>query len=204
MTVRLAVGLLVLLLITGCWGESGPDAAFQEPGRVPSKIGVLLTPPFVPGDSLLTGSVSGRPGLWDPVEGQPVPAFSLSAPDGASMSSEALSGRALAINFWASWCGPCRHEIPLLVERQAELPEDLLILAVNVRESESKIVEFAAEVGLELPIVLDPDGEVSDLFSARGLPTTVFVDPQGNLTATWQGVLDRAKLVQLTDASLGR
>lgn len=204
MAVRLAVGLLVLLLVAGCRGAPGSDAAFQDPGRVPPEIGVLLTPPFGPGDSLLTGSVPGRPGLWDPVEGQPVPAFSLSASDGASMSSEVLSGRALAINFWASWCGPCRHEIPLLVERQAELPEDLLILAVNVRESESKIVEFAAEVGMELPIVLDPDGEVSDLFGARGLPTTVFVDPQGNLTATWQGVLDRAKLVQLTDASLGR
>ncbi len=204
MAVRLAVGLLVLLLVAGCRGAPGPDAAFQDPGRVPPEIGILLTPPFVPGDSLLTGSVPGRLGLWDPVEGQPVPVFSLFAPDGASMSSEALSGRALAINFWASWCGPCRHEIPLLVERQAELPEDLLILAVNVREAESKIVDFAAEVGLELPIVLDPDGEVSDLFGARGLPTTVFVDPQGNLTATWQGVLDRAKLVQLTDASLGR
>lgn len=201
---RLAVGLLVLLLVAGCRGAPGPDAAIQDPGRVPPEIEGLLKPPFVPGDSLLTGSVPGRPGLWNPVEGQPVPAFSLSAPDGASLSSEALSGRALAINFWASWCGPCRHEIPLLVDRQAELPEDLLILAVNVRESESKIVEFATEVGMELPIVLDPDGSVGDLFGVRGLPTTIFVDPQGNLTATWRGVLDQAKLNQLTDASLGR
>lgn len=204
MFVRLAVGLSVLLLVAGCRGTLGPTTAIQDPGRVPPEIGVLLTPPFGPGDSLLTGSVSGRPGLWDPVEGQPVPAFSLSAPDSASISSEALSGRALVVNFWASWCGPCRHEIPLLVDRQAELPEDLLILAVNVREPKSKIVEFAAEVGMELPIVLDPDGNVGDLFGVRGLPTTVFVDPQGNLTATWRGVLDRAKLVQLTEASLGR
>ena len=120
------------------------------------------------------------------------------------MSSEELAGTALAINFWASWCGPCQHEIPLLVERQAELPEDLLVLAVNLREAEATIAEFASEVAMELPIVLDPDGEVADLFGVRGLPTTIFVDPQGNLTATWQGVLDRAKLVQLTDASLGR
>ena len=204
MFVRLTVGLLVLLLVIGCRGAPGPNAAMQDPGRVQPEIGVLLTPPFVPGDSLLTGSVPGRPGLWDPIEGQPVPAFSLSAPDGTSISSEALSGRALAVNFWASWCGPCRHEIPLLVDRQAELPEDLLILAVNVRESESKIVDFAAEVGMELPIVLDPDGNIGDLFGVRGLPTTVFVDPQGNLTATWRGGLERAKLVQLTDASLGR
>ena len=203
MAVRLAVGLLFLLLVSGCREASGPDAALQASGHVPQAIGALLTPPFVPGNSLLTGSVPGRPGLWEPVEGQPVPVFSLSMPDGSSMSSEALAGRALAINFWASWCGPCRHEIPLLVDRQAELPEDLLILAVNVRESQSKIVEFAAEVGMELPIVLDPDGIVGDLFGVRGLPTTVFVDPQGNLTATWRGVLDRAKLVQLTDASLG-
>jgi len=52
--------------------------------------------------------------------------------------------------------------------------------------------------------VLDPDGSVGDLFGVRGLPTTIFVDPQGNLTATWRGVLDQAKLNQLTDASLGR
>ncbi|MYC64105.1 MAG: TlpA family protein disulfide reductase [Caldilineaceae bacterium SB0661_bin_34] len=204
MAVRLAVGLLILGLAAGCRGASNLDAAIRDPGTVPPGIQVLLTPPFEPGKSVLTGSAPVRREVWDPVEGKPVPVFSLSAPDGAALSSEELAGMALAINFWASWCGPCRHEIPLLVERQAELPEDLLVLAVNLREAETKIAEFASEVAMELPIVLDPDGEVADLFGVRGLPTTIFVDPQGNLTATWQGVLDRAKLVQLTDTSLGR
>ncbi len=204
MAVRLAIGLVLLGLVAGCRGASNPDAAPLDPGTVSPGVQVLLTPPFEPGKSILTGSAPVRTEVWDPVEGKPVPAFSLSAPDGVAMSSEELAGMALAINFWASWCGPCRHEIPLLVERQAELPEDLLVLAVNLREAEAKIAEFASEVAMELPIVLDPDGEVADLFGVRGLPTTIFVDPQGNLTATWQGVLDRAKLVQLTDASLGR
>ena len=204
MAVRLAVGLAVLFLAIGCRGGAAATSAGPTPGPLPTGLRVLLTPPFEPGESVLTGSVPGRPGLWEPVEGQPVPVFSLAAPDGDAVSSAELAGRAVAINFWASWCGPCRHEIPLLVERQAELPEDLLVLAVNLREEEAKVAEFAAEVAMELPIVLDPDGEVADLFGVRGLPTTVFVDPQGNLTATWQGVLDRAKLAQLTDASLGR
>lgn len=204
MAVRLAVGLAILCLVAGCRGPSNPDAAIRGPGTAPSGIQVLLTPPFEPGEAVLTGRAPVRTELWKPVEGEPVPAFSLSGPDGVAVSSEELAGMALAINFWASWCGPCRHEIPLLVERQAELPEDLLVLAVNLREAEAKVAEFASEVAMELPIVLDPDGEVADLFGVRGLPTTIFVDPQGNLTATWQGVLDRAKLVQLTDASLGR
>ena len=204
MAMRLSVGLSVLFLVVAC--RAGPEAnmAASAPGGLPPGMQALLTPPFVSGEVFLTGSVSGRPGPWEPVEGRPVPIFSLVTPDGTEVSSEALAGRAVAINFWATWCGPCRHEIPLLVERQAELPEELLILAVNLREAEAQIAEFAEDVAMELPIVLDPDGDVSDLFGVRGLPTTVFVDPQGNLTATWQGVLDRAKLVQLTDASLGR
>ena len=204
MAMRPAVGLAVLFLVVGCQGGPAVNSVEQAPGPLPTEFQGLLTPPFAPGESFLTGSVSGRPGVWKPVEGRPVPVFSLVAPDGTRMSSTALAGRAVAINFWATWCGPCRHEIPLLVDRQAELPADLLILAVNVREAEAKIAEFATEVGMELPIVLDPNGDVGDLFGVRGLPTTIFVDPQGNLTATWQGVLDRAKLAQLTDASLGR
>lgn len=141
----------------------------------------------------------GRPALQ---EGEPIPDFTLVLADGSAFQASDLAGRALLLNFWATWCGPCRHEIPLLLQAQAQHADALLVLAINVKEHRSQVEAFAQELDMRLPIVLDADGAVVDLFQVRGYPTSVFVDAAGRLVATWQGVLDADKLEALTKAAL--
>ncbi len=126
----------------------------------------------------------------------------MSFPDGTTVSLADLKGRAFMLNFWATWCGPCRHEIPLILDQQAAHLDEWLVLAVNVKEPMQKVAAFAEEFDMQIPIVLDPNGDVVDLFQVRGFPTSVFVDAEGRLVATWTGVLDEAKLTQLLEASL--
>ncbi len=163
---------------------------------------LALAPPFALGAGFLQGRVlaqRGRPALQ---EGEPIPDFTLVLADGSAFRASDLAGRALLLNFWATWCGPCRHEIPLLLQAQAQHADALLVLAINVKENRSQVEAFAQELDMRLPIVLDADGAVVDLFQVRGYPTSVFVDAAGRLVATWQGVLDAGKLEALTKAAL--
>lgn len=161
-----------------------------------------LTPPFDLGAGYPVARVEPASTAYRHQEGEPIPHFALAFADGTALETADLRGRALLINFWATWCGPCRHEIPLLLAKQEAHPEELLVLAVNVREDRDKVEEFAREFAMHVPIVLDAEGDVTDLFQTRGLPTTLFVDAEGDLVATWLGVLDEAKLTELVNASL--
>lgn len=191
-----ALGLwLAPAFLAACGAAPAPPAPAD---RAPP----ALAPPFALGAGFLQGRVlapRGRPALQ---EGEPIPDFTLVLADGSAFQASDLAGRALLLNFWATWCGPCRHEIPLLLQAQAQHADALLVLAINVKEHRSQVEAFAQELDMRLPIVLDADGAVVDLFQVRGYPTSVFVDAAGRLVATWQGVLDADKLEALTKAAL--
>jgi thiol-disulfide isomerase/thioredoxin len=142
--------------------------------------------------SMEEGEGSGKP----PAVGEPAPNFRLTLPDGRSLTTADLRGRPLIINHWATWCGPCREEMPVLIQAARDHPE-IALLAVNMQEARSQIEPFAAEFGMDLPIVLDGEGVLTDLNGVRGLPTTLFVDREGRLTATWAGALSTEKLTEL-------
>lgn len=183
-----------LLAACGAGPAPPPEAAHRAPPA--------LAPPFALGAGFLQGRAlapRGRPSLQ---EGEPIPDFTLVSADGSAFQASDLAGRALLLNFWATWCGPCRHEIPILLQAQAQHADALLVLAINVKEHRSQVEAFAQELDMRLPIVLDADGAVVDLFQVRGYPTSVFVDAAGRLVATWQGVLDAGKLEELTNAAL--
>jgi thiol-disulfide isomerase/thioredoxin len=100
-----------------------------------------------------------------------------------------LAGRPVVINFWATWCGPCRVEMPMLEKYHNQLGSELVILAVNVREAERSVQAFSDELGLDFPILLDENSMVSDLYRIQGLPTTYFIDSKSRITAVHIGVL---------------
>ncbi len=174
------------------------DRAVSATGALPAQ----LMPPFRLGADFPTGVVMDSQPTRRLYEGEAVPDFQIVFPDGETTTLSALSDRAVLLNFWATWCGPCRHEIPLLLDQQAVREDDWLVLAINVKETQSKVEAFAETFNMKMPIILDPQGEVVDLFRVRGFPTSIFLDREGQLVATWTGVLDEAKLVQLVEASL--
>lgn len=112
--------------------------------------------------------------------GDLAPDFQLLTLDQEPVSLGDLRGNPVVLNFWASWCPPCVSEMPFLQEIHEEYSEEgLMLLAINVRESQSKVEEFVQSKNLSFPVLLDTEGEVSQQYSIRYLPTTFFIDGDG-------------------------
>lgn len=110
------------------------------------------------------------------------PDFRLSNTGGEEMSLSELKGQPVLINIWASWCPPCRAEMPALENVYREYGQDgLLVLAVNATNQDdvTQALSFAQSLGLSFPILLDTNGEVSRKYQVQALPSTFFVDSQG-------------------------
>lgn len=115
-------------------------------------------------------------------------AFQLSDVDGNAVALDELSGRPIVINFWASWCGPCRIEFPHLQEAADSYGDDVVFLAVNQQEDAETVVDYFVELGLSLPVVLDSDGTVAQQYAVgRTLPTTFFIGETGEVSAVHRG-----------------
>lgn len=121
------------------------------------------------------------------------PDFSLPQLNGELLSLSNFKGKPVIINFWASWCPPCRRELPALQAAYASYSDKTGFVAVNVKEEAGAVSAFATEMGLTFPVALDADGMVSDAaYEVRGLPTTLFVDARGVVAARHVGPLNEA------------
>ncbi|SEJ80137.1 thiol:disulfide oxidoreductases, DsbE subfamily protein [Propionispira arboris] len=89
------------------------------------------------------------------------------------------TGVPYVLNFWATWCPPCKAELPELNEFANAHTEDVQFYAINIEESENTITDFLQNTGYSLPILLDADGSISQEFRVRAVPTTIVVDSQG-------------------------
>lgn len=117
-----------------------------------------------------------------PVVGEPAPPFSLQNRSGAEVSLEDLRGEVVLINFWATWCPPCRQEMPLLDQIHSRYqPLGFTLLGVNVEQDSRLADRFLADVPVNFPILLDPEERVSKLYSVPAMPTTVIVDRKGTV-----------------------
>ena len=116
------------------------------------------------------------------LDGRPAPALRLADMDGKFFDLASLRGKWVMVHFWASWCGPCRREMPLLAALQQEIGEGQpRLVLVNTAEREDDVFAFLAVVAPNLTTMMDPDGLMTDLWQPRGLPATFFVDPGGKL-----------------------
>jgi thiol-disulfide isomerase/thioredoxin len=140
---------------------------------------------------------NGRPP--SPDVGHPAPDFTLTRLDGGELSLSDLKGTPVIVNFWATWCGPCRAEIPALEAAQQRLGDDAIILGVNVQEDPARVLDFAAELNMTYPIVLDETAATSQLYQVRAFPTTYFIDARGVIVDVYTGPLNEPLLRQRAD-----
>ena len=122
---------------------------------------------------------------------QPAPAFAAQDLDGKTWRLADLRGRAVVLNFWASWCEPCRAEMPTL-QQIAEIhgPDKLVVLAINFKESAAKAAQFVKATGLTLPVLLDPNGEAARQWDVRVFPSTMLIAADGRPRMRIRGEVD--------------
>lgn len=117
-----------------------------------------------------------------PREGFLAPDFTLDTLDGKKVTLSELRGKVVVVNFWATWCLPCREETPALEKSYKRYKDsDAVILGINLtnQDSISEVDSFVQEFGLTYPILLDRDGRVGYLYQVKGLPTTFFINREG-------------------------
>lgn len=118
----------------------------------------------------------------------PAADFSLPSRGGQPVSLSALRGQVVLINFWATWCGPCRKEMPLLEQIQKKYaPLGFTMLGVNVEEDTTQMEAFLGDVPVSFPVLLDPANRISKLYDVAAMPSTVIVDRKGNIRFIHQG-----------------
>jgi thiol-disulfide isomerase/thioredoxin len=161
---------------------------------------------------LLAGTAGGCTGPVPRVPPQPggspspaaaaaahAPDFTLAALDGGTVTLSALRGRWVLVNFWATWCLPCREEMPLLAAAAQEHADTLTVLAVNMREQPEEVAAFLAELGVSLPVLLDPDDATLLAYQVRGLPVSYLVAPDGAIARRILGPVQPGDLEGLAE-----
>jgi len=116
------------------------------------------------------------------------PDFTLRTMGGPNLRLQEQRGRVVLINFWATWCGPCRQEMPHLNRLYEKYrASGFVLLGVNVDDDKRNAVDVAAKLGLKFPVLLDTDKKVSRLYELSTMPSTVLIDRDGRVRAIHRG-----------------
>jgi peroxiredoxin len=147
-------------------------------------LATLLLPSLLPAAEVITADEYKAVGLQALKEGTRSIDFELQDLNGKKVSLSSLKGKVVFLNFWATWCPPCRAEMASM-ERLYKRFKDkgLVILAVNLQEEAKAVRRFIAEQKLSFPVVLDSNGRVGAIYGARSVPTTYLVGRDGNVLA---------------------
>ena len=122
------------------------------------------------------------------MEGQPAPDFALKSASGENMRLSEYRGDVVMINFWATWCGPCRQEMPLLDELYTRYQRvGFNLLGVNIDDDSAGAMKMIQELGVNFPVLFDSRKEVSKLYEVEAMPTTVLLDREGRVRHVHHG-----------------
>ncbi len=160
---------------------------------------VFLAVPVGPAGPALGAAPTATPAPA-PVAGAPAPDFTLTDLAGNSITLSDLRGNVVLINFWATWCGPCKLEMPAIeAEYLARQDQGFTVLAVNLDEPADDVRAFVDALGLTFTTLLDPGARVNDLYRVRGYPTTFFVNRDGVIERQHIGLISADQLRETLD-----
>jgi cytochrome c biogenesis protein CcmG/thiol:disulfide interchange protein DsbE len=152
----------------------------------------------------ITGCSSAVSGALE--VGKPAPDFNYPDAQGKTVSLSDLSGKVVVINFWATWCGPCRQEMPLidaLANNDDNEALGIVLLSVNAGESRDAVNSYMATNGYTFDVILDGNNAISSKYNIRYIPTTIFVGRDGVIRSIKTGAfLDQAELVKFLDDAM--
>lgn len=169
---RAALAAVALLALAGCTGDAGePEAAPQE--------STLVACPDQP-DVAATGA-------------ELMPAVILDCPGGGTVDLGRAPGVPTVVNLWATWCAPCRAELPLLQEFAEDAGERVRVVGVISKDGEPQAESFADEIGIAFPSAFDGEGELMGELGLNALPFTYFLDADGGLVHTEVGEVSSAE-----------
>ncbi len=188
MPARLAGGLLVVALLTGC-ATGQPSSPARQPATGDAA-------PAAPACEQLPA----QPAAID-ADGLPALTLPCLGP-GPDVSLDRVTGRPTLVNLWATWCGPCREEMPLLQTAHARHGDHVRFLGVDVQDDPAAARWFLAELSIGYPHAVDADGELLRELGARGLPVTLAVDGEGRVVEQATGQLTPEELQRLIDTLL--
>lgn len=143
--------------------------------------------------------------VWNLISGAPAsggeaPAFRLHSLEGEEVQLSDFVGQPVVLNFWATWCGPCRQEIPELSEFAAAHPEVVVLgISLDERLEGASLAAASRRLGIDYPVLHDASGEVGDAYGVSGLPTTFVVNGEGRIAGVRQGAIRRRTLETMTE-----
>ncbi|MFQ5594858.1 MAG: TlpA family protein disulfide reductase [Anaerolineae bacterium] len=174
------------VVVVACLIAAGTGAA----------LGWAVFGPLVSEDVAGRASVADAPAsLRGNPLGQQAPDFALLDVEGKELSLSDVRGRPILINFWATWCGPCRTEMPVIEEAyQQHKGDGLVVLAIDVQESPELAKTFAGWLGVTFTLLDDGSGEVASRYRVTAFPTSFFVDRDGVIRAWQVGAMSRSAL----------
>jgi peroxiredoxin len=138
------------------------------------------------------------------VQGAQAPDFALASLDGSKVKLSDYRGKAVLLNFWATWCSPCRVEMPWFEDLQKQYGKDgLVVLGIAMDDSEpAKIAQFASELGVNYPVLMGTDQVSDDYGSVQYLPTTFYIGRDGLIVDKMTGLLDRKDIEEAVKKAL--
>ena len=172
------------VILASC-GSGKSDRESGTPVEEPS------APPEASAPETALGKRLSNLGFQTPTADLPAMDFSLKDLSGQEQNLSSYAGKLVFLDFWSTWCGPCRAEIPSMEELYLELRnEGFVIVAVNAQEADEQVADFVENLGMSFPVLLDTGGRVGAAYSVRAIPTTYIIDPQGYILGRMVGTRD--------------
>ncbi len=122
------------------------------------------------------------------------PNFKLRNLNGREVSLDQFKGKIVLLDFWATWCGPCRMTMPMLERLRQEFSKEMVLLAVNIQESEEVVRDYVQEENIKSEVLLDEDGAVASAYGAYAIPLQVIIDREGNIRRALPGATSLSML----------
>ncbi len=166
--------ILLIILVLGLWLSGCQTVSQPPPGTSSNASENTTTPPVASSNESVTTPTEGT------LVGNLAPNFQLKNLDGQIVSLAGLRGKPVLINFWTTWCGYCRIEMPFLQQIYEEWSDrGLILLTIDIGENQTLVEEFLKTNSLTMPVLLDSERSVSRMYTITVIPTTFFIDRDG-------------------------